>query len=195
MEDDIYLSWEKNHPERAAWTDHVIAELILRMPLLTRASDITEFARNYPSLNEVQQLNVWGELISAVARFESSWNPCNRFKENFPKPDPITGELVVSEGLLQLSYQDVTSHPKLDGLFDWEKDKLLGREDCSKTILDPFRNLTGGVIILSDQVQKYSKIILKSPYWSTLRDPATGKDTRVAEIKAMIKKLPFVNGA
>jgi hypothetical protein len=165
------------------------------MPFLRTASDITEFAPNYASLNEAQQLNVWGELISGVARFESSWNPCDRFKENFAKPDPITGEPVVSEGLLQLSYQDVTGHPKLDGLFDWEKDKLLDRKDCSKTILEPLRNLTGGIIILTDQIQKHSKIILKSPYWSTLRDSDTGKETKVEEIKTMVKKLPFVESA
>jgi len=192
MSDKIHLSWEKNHPERTAWTDHVIAELTPRMKFLGISRDITEFAPNYASLNEAQQLNVWGELISGVARFESSWNPCNRFKENFSKPDPITGEPVVSEGLLQLSYQDITGHPKLDGLFDWEKDKLLDRNDCSKTILDPFKNLTGGIIILADQIQKHSKIILKSPYWSTLRDPDTGENTKVPEIKAMVRKLPFV---
>ena len=186
----IPLSWEKNHPERAAWTAHTLSTLKPHLPDLDIAADITQFAPRYGTLHDDQKLAVWGELISAVAYFESSWNPCSRYKEPMADKDSVTGEPIYSEGLLQLSYQDVKTYSQLHLPFDWNADKLLARDDCSKTILDPLRNLTGGIAILVEQVRKHKAIILKRPYWSTLRDPAAGT-TKVPEIIDMVRKLPY----
>ena len=161
---------------------------------LDGAEDIIEFAPNYADLTDRQKLNVWGEIISAVALFESSWKPCGRFKEELAEPDSVTDEPVVSEGLLQLSYQDLKSYAALHLPFDWQADKLLARTDCSKTILDPLMNLTAGIAILTHLVQKHSRIQIEHPYWSTLRDSAAG-NTKVPEIIEMVKKLPFVKEA
>jgi hypothetical protein len=189
---DTPLSWERGHPERSSWTTHTISVLQTHFTTLDTASDTSQFAPKYHQLSDEQKLVVWGELISAVAFFESSWNPCSRYKEPMSENDSITGEPIYSEGLLQLSYQDVKSYPQLNLPFDWAADKHLLRTDCAKTILDPFRNLTGGISILTYLVSKHRKVILMKPYWSTLRDPATAKTTKVNEIIAMVKKLPFV---
>jgi hypothetical protein len=101
----IPLSWEKNHPERAAWTAHTLSTLKPRLPDLSAAIDITRFAPKYSPLDDDQKLGVWGELISAVIYFESSWKPCSRYKEPMADKDSVTGEPVYSEGLLSLSYQ------------------------------------------------------------------------------------------
>ncbi len=105
--------------------------------------------------------------------------------------DKVTGEPVYSEGLLQLSYQDVLSYPHLGLPFDWNADKVLVRTDCSKTILDPLKNITGGIAILAEQIRRQGMIVLKHPYWSTLGDPSIWTASKVAKIIDMVRKLPF----
>jgi hypothetical protein len=104
--------------------------------------------------------------------------------------DPVTGAHVYSERLLQLSYQDTEGNTELKKLFDWGQDKKLKRDDCSKTILDPLRNLTGGIPILINQVKHHKAIVLKKPYWSTLGDLGVWKNFKVTEIAAMVGKVP-----
>jgi hypothetical protein len=187
------LSWEVHHPERNAWTTHTLATLKPHLAELHTASDIATFAPNYGIATDEEKLAIWGELVSALALKESSWNPCDRYLEKGMGTDPVTGEHVYSEGLLQLSYQDTEGNSELKKLFDWEQDKKLKRDDCSKTILDPLRNLTGGIAILVNQVKRRKAIVLKKPYWSTLGDPSVWKDSKVTEIAAMVGKVP-VNG-
>jgi hypothetical protein len=184
------LSWEVDHPERSLWTTHTLATLKPHLAQLNTATDIAIFALSYAIATDEEKLAIWGELISAVALKESSWNPCDRYLEKGMGTDPVTGEHVYGEGLLQLSYQDTEGNPELKKLFDWEQDKKLKRDDCSKTILDPLRNLTGGIAILVNQVKHHKAIVLKKPYWSTLGDPGVWKDSKVTEIAAMVGKVP-----
>jgi hypothetical protein len=59
--------------------------------------------------------------------------------------DPVTGKQVASEGLLQLSYQDVPNYGSVLKYplckIQWSKDKSLSVTDPKKTILDPYINL------------------------------------------------------
>ena len=101
-----------------------------------------------------------------------------------------------SEGLLQLSYQDMEAHPDLRQLFNWEHDKTLAPTDCSKSILDPFINLSAGIVILADQVRREKAIVLNNPYWSTLGElPKWAKHSKVTEIAAMVGKMPITGKA
>ena len=82
--------------------------------------------------------------------------------------DEVTGLLVRSEGLLQLTYED----SKRYGCdFDWAADKALPSKDPSKTILQPKNNLECGVKILANQIIVQHKSLLSpaSGYWSTLQ--------------------------
>ena len=185
--DSIPLSWEEGHPERAAWTAHTLSTLEPYLDDLDKADDIADFAPKYMNLPDDKKLLVWGELISAVSRFESGWDPCNRTLEDLGT-DEVTHEPVYSEGLLQLSYQDVLSYPDLNLPFDWTRDRPLPRTDCNKSILDPYLNLTGGIAILAEQIREKRKIVVVPGYWSTLGVPTL---TKVPEIIAMIRKLPF----
>jgi hypothetical protein len=187
--EQVKLSWEKNHPERALWTSHTIGTLKPHLQELDIATDIVEFVPKYKDLTDEQRMHVWAELVSGVALFESGWKPCDRFLETKLGIDKLTGEPVYSERLLQLSYQDVLSYPNLP--FDWGADKFLARADCGKTILDPLKNLTGGIALLAQQIRKQHAIVLKHPYWSTLGEPSVWRDSKAAEIRAMVRKLPF----
>jgi hypothetical protein len=70
------LSWEKNHPERKAWStfafELVSAELF---EVLDSAKDAKRICLKYEVLERNQRILVWGELISAMAYFESGWIP------------------------------------------------------------------------------------------------------------------------
>jgi hypothetical protein len=182
----VPLSWEKGHPERKAWSDHtfkIIAELL---PTFDQAEDAERFCPKYHSLTVDQRVNAWGEMFSATAKFESNWNPATQYTESTMGTDPITGRQVVSEGLLQLSYQDITWAKFC--AFDWAKDKNLPL--AQRSITNPLLNLDCGIRIMDRQMKKYKRAIIRANvYWAVLRDG--GRYQKIAEITAMVKKLPF----
>ena len=178
------LSWERDHPARIAWSTFLIAEVTKALPQLEPAKDIEEFYPTYSKADDKRKIAMWAEIIVLIAFYESAWEPCARYHEMGLGNYSITHQPVFSEGLLQLSYQDMDVYPNLS--FDWEKDKSLAPTDCAKTILDPFKNLSAGVQILATQIQTYGRIVLRNHfYWSTLQDPATGKHSRVERMKLL----------
>jgi len=181
------LSWERDHPARIPWSNHLIGEVTKALPQLEPAKDIEEFYPTYTKVADKMKVAMWAEIIVLIAFYESAWEPCARYHEVGLGNDSVTHQPVYSEGLLQLSYQDMDVYENLP--FDWEKDKTLALTDCTKTILDPFKNLSAGVQILATQVQLYGKIVLRNHfYWSTLQDPATGKHSRVERMKLIAAK-------
>lgn len=181
------LSWERDHTFRVPWSEHLITEVTRFFPVLNAAKDIREFYPHYPSVEDAMKIAFWAELFVELAFYESAWNPCARYKETGLGIDPITEQPVYSEGLLQLSYQDENAYPGLP--FDWEKDKLLDPTDCSKSILDPLKNLSAGVRILAAQIDSYGKIVLgKNIYWSTLQDPSVGRHSAVPKIRLIVSR-------
>ena len=99
----------------------------------------------------------------------------------------------MSEGLLQLSYQDALyTDPLKLCRFDWAKDKLLSPTDHAKTIFDPRTNLECGVSIMSLQLVKTGTVLTgegspraKAYYWSTLNNKAgnSGYESFQAQMK------------
>jgi hypothetical protein len=186
------LSWEKSHPERKAWSDFVFS--LIEVDLFSAfdgAKDATRVCPKYAALTKGQKIYVWSELISAVSYFESGWSPTSRMVETTMGTDPVTGKQVASEGLLQLSYQDVPNYGVLLKYpackIDWQKDKALAISDPKKTIFDPAINLECGLRILANQIQKKGNVILSSGvYWSVLKDG--GKYSKVDSIISMIQK-------
>ncbi|MES2963768.1 MAG: murein L,D-transpeptidase catalytic domain family protein [Bdellovibrionota bacterium] len=174
------------------WSQHAY-DLIARegANMLKGTSDIAGFCPNYANLTTNKKISFWVYLVSAMTKYESGFNPVSRMKEPqdvFTKPDPITGEPVYSEGLLQLSYQDKNSYPTLCTEFIWATDKLLSRTDPKKTILNPYKNLTCGIRILNRLVGNKNAISFSSGhYWSVLI--LNGRYTKVTEIKALTNSI------
>jgi hypothetical protein len=184
------LSWEYHHPERSSWTDHAIRYIESVWPKLKKATDITVIRPDYNNLNKKQQINIWAELISAIALPESSWKLNSWMVETTQGNDVITGKPVRSEGLLQLSYQDKRSYPHLPCRFDWHKDKNLGENDITKTIFQPDVNLEMGINILAHQIERKGKILLESGvYWAVMK--IGGKFQKIKQITTMVQNLSF----
>lgn len=182
-------SWEKSVPSRSAWTQIVREVVSNKSPALLRGpGDVEDFCPMYDRLGTQDRLNFWAEFISSVARYESAWSPTSRMIETTMGTDPVTGRQVASEGLLQLSYQDVQWAPYCE--FDWSVDKKYADNDARKTIFDPRKNLNCGIQILDRQVAKKGNIALSSGvYWAVLK--INGKYSKLKEIKASTNALSF----
>jgi hypothetical protein len=186
------LSWESTtHPERTKWSIY-LQDIILNKwnTLLAGADDIETFCPQYYKLDNDQRANAWAALFAGVAKYESSYNPLSRYNETTMGTDPITRQPVYSEGLLQLSYQDIQGFPFCE--FDWNKDKNLSSTDPKKSVLDPYKNLYCGVGIMAKQITRKGLITVSSgAYWSTLK--SGGRYQQISGIAAIVKKLSFCN--
>jgi hypothetical protein len=184
----VPLSWEKFHEERQQWSSYVFKTVEkLFDTSFSVCEDITRFRSDYDSLSRQQKINVWGELICAICKFESGWKPTSWMKENMGT-DPVTGQQVRSEGLMQLSYQDKPNYPNLPCSFDWNADKDLNENDPTKTIFNPEINLEFGINILAEQIRKHKRIALSSHvYWAVIKDG--GKYQRINEIIRIVENL------
>lgn len=167
------LSWEANHPERATWSKQLIDSVKQYKPRLD-AGNPEGFIAGYDRLTPVTQVKFWAELIIAVAKFESGWDPHNIFHE----PPPLG---VDSIGLLQLSYEDETPC-HLDHL-----------NKAGKDLENPLINLRCGLKIFSDLLARDGTVTRlvnqkhrgAAAYWSVIRE---GSGHHLAEIKELTKK-------
>lgn len=77
------LSWEKNFPERKAWSAVVYNLLSSELfPAFNSAKDAEKICPGYSDLSDQERIQVWAELISATSYFESTWNPANLLQQN-----------------------------------------------------------------------------------------------------------------
>ncbi|MFL9835683.1 peptidoglycan-binding domain-containing protein [Chryseobacterium terrae] len=187
----VKLSWEYKVTDAKDWSTFVFKKIDSLFDKFSQCEDIVWFRPDYLSLSRQQQINVWGELISAICKFESGWKPWSYMIETTMKNnDPVTGKKVKSEGLMQLSYQDQPNYPKLTCRFDWEADKNKSDNDKTRTILDPYINLEFGIQILARQIERTKKIAIESGvYWAVIK--LNGKYTHLPEIIKMVKALQF----
>lgn len=180
----VPLSWESpNKPERKLWSAFVLERLTKNFETLDQAVDIERFCRRYERLSKPERINVWGLLVAQMSLHESSWKPTTRMQETTMGVDKITGARIYSEGLLQLSYQDISWMKSCR--FDWDKDRFLGPRDPKKTILDPYRNLECGIDILVRQISRYKRVVMtNNVYWAILREG--GKYSKIAPMSMSI---------
>lgn len=184
------LSWEYKVTEAKDWSTFVFEKVDELFDKFSQCEDITWFRPDYHTLNRKQQINIWGELISAICKFESGWKPWSYMIETTMNNDSVTGKQVKSEGLMQLSYQDQKNYPMLFCRFDWQVDRNKGDNDRTRTILDPYKNLEFGIQILARQVEKTKKIALeKGVYWAVIK--LNGRYTQLSEIIKMVKTITF----
>lgn len=183
------LAWENSSkPERAKWSAYAHQIIEEEYDLLNQVEDATTFCPKFNSLNKGQRINFWGQLVVGMSYYESGWSPVSRMWEKSMGIDEVTGKKVYSEGLLQLSYQDIKWATYCE--FDWNKDKYLPEASPQKTILDPYKNLRCGIKILANQIRRKKEILLTSGvYWAVLiEDSSRGK---AAGIKKYVQKLSF----
>jgi hypothetical protein len=183
------LSWESASDTNKVWSDYTFQIIEGLFADFDKCQDITRIRPDYKSLSRTQKINVWGELISAIALPESGWNPIAEMVETtFKDPDPVTGKPVRSEGLLQLSYQDKVYYPKLPCRFDWNADKDFPVRDIRKTIMNPKINLEFGINVMANQIRRTGKIILTNGvYWSVIRE----NSQKIEPITLMVRNLKF----
>lgn len=149
-----------------------IVELALPPAMLSHQvpRDVRRFCPRFYQLGEADQRAFWAYFFQALAGAEAGLDPTTRVRHTDPEVavvDKVSGRMVRSEGLLQLTYED---QQRYGCDFDWEHDKTLKPDDPDKTILQPKNNLECGVKILDNQIIDQHKPLLSSTsYWSTLR--------------------------
>lgn len=184
------LAWESaSNPQRTQWSEY-LQKIILEdwNSLLPGSDDIESFCPRYNSLDNNQRANAWAQLFVAIAKYESAYNPLSRMQETTMGSDPVTGKAVYSEGLLQLSYQDIQWAKYCE--FSWQADKNLSSTDPKKTILDPYKNLYCGVGIMANQIKSKGSIVVSSGvYWAVIK--SGGKYQQITNIRNIVKSLPL----
>jgi soluble lytic murein transglycosylase-like protein len=169
----IALSWDDS-PERAVWSRALVDAIRARKSDLDAGNPDT-FIPGYAALSADGQVKFWAELVIAIAKYESTWNPHAHFKE----PPPLK---VTSIGLLQIAYEDQK---------EYHFDPPLDRETHS--LENPATNLRCGVAILAQLVSHDGAVVGgkgdhsrgAARFWAVLRG---GKSHRLAAIKALTKK-------
>jgi hypothetical protein len=130
--------------------------------------DVRRFCPRFYQMAELDKRSFWAYFFQALAGAEAGLEPTTRVQHpEVDAKDDVTGRLVRSEGLLQLTYED---QERYGCDFNWEKDRTLAAHDPAKTILQPKNNLECGVKILERQIIAQHKPLLASTgYWATLR--------------------------
>lgn len=187
-ENNVPPLWEAARSDSAGWTTFSYDVVkTYGASLMTGTTDMSNFCPNYFNLSDNLKRNFWVNLISAMVKYESSFNPTTRYVETTMGTDPITGSQVASEGLLQLSYQDSQSYSFCNE-FNWEVDKNLSVNSPQKTIFDPYKNLKCGIRILNRIVYNKKMISFSTGhYWYVLKPVSTA----LPKIKTYTNSLPF----
>jgi len=187
--------WEGHNSNAAQWTLDAQDAISKYAPdLIKGSSDVATFCPKYDRLGTQDRINFWVQLIAAMTKYESSFNPTSRFVESSMSNDPVTGKQTASEGLLQLSYSDGRNYQRVlpAGVceFDYEADKRYSVKDLRRTILNPKNNLTCAIGILNHQVERDHLIAeANGAYWAVIKtDRPTNK---LAQIRAITKALSF----
>lgn len=176
--DADYALWSAANGD-GNWTQ--AAERSVRRTALARQTpnDISQFCPEYVRLDRDTRIMFWVALLSAMAKYESNFDPGLAYTEKFTDG---AGEQVVSRGLLQLSIESA-SQPR----YDCEIARAV-------QLHDPAANISCGVNILSTWVRSDGVIAFKdgeprggARYWSVLRASNPAR----AEISSLTRGLEF----
>jgi hypothetical protein len=153
-----------------AW-DKIVEEVIPASMLSSRVPrDVRQFCPRFYGMALADKRAFWAYFFQALAGAEAGLDPTTRVRHTEPEVavrDAVTGRMVRSQGLLQLTYED---ERRYGCDFDWKADRRLKADDPAKTILQPKNNLECGVKILTQQIIVMHKpLFSNSGYWSTLR--------------------------
>lgn len=197
ISDRLPLAWESSsHPERELWSQYEYSVINTVFDQLDAAQDIKRFCPKYEKLTREQKVETWAQLFVGISYWETGYDPMNHTLEPGQGTDDVTNLPVYSDGLLQLSYDDMDD----DGSgqychFDWAKDKTLAENDIHRTVFNPYINLFCGIHIMAQQVDNYKVAApaSKVAYWSTLTSDST-LHNRVSRVRRTVGNLPFCGG-
>lgn len=191
------IGWSKDY-------DNFLYKLADEYPNLqtVKSSRVKTFC---PNFDKVDKKKFYAALLYGISKPESNYKRATMYLEtSFTYLDNVTGLPVISEGLLQLSYQDSKNYSGCK--FDYEKDQKLHFEDWSKrngktswtatnterTLLDPYVHLHCGLHIV-DRLMNSKKnpdeemAVQLGKYWSTIRN---GKDSQKVIVSQIKSKIP-----
>jgi hypothetical protein len=159
-------------PERNEWTEHTYKQTqnISVTGLMSDLKDAKDFCPAWSNLDLNDRRGFLTVLLSAMAKYESNFDPNSKFEEGF---NDNSGKPVISRGLLQLSVESSNSY------------------DCKVTassLHDPTTNLTCGLRIISRWMvrDKYVGSTVSGShmggarYWSVLRG-SSGSRPKIRE--------------
>jgi hypothetical protein len=153
-----------------AWDAIVEQALPPEMLSMQVPHDVHRFCPRFYQMSDVDKRAFWAYFFQALAGAEAGLNPKTRVRHTEPEvavTDGVSGRLVRSEGLLQLTYED---QKRYGCDFDWEADRALKPNDPARTILQPKNNLQCGVKILTKQIiDQHKPLFARAAYWSTLQ--------------------------
>ena len=167
------------------YSTHVEGSVLKQYPAMVEVANsrMARLCPKWSTLGSSLRAEFWSSLMWAVAGPESSRNRTLIYVESTMSKDPITGYQVRSEGLLQLSYQDVPNYGYKGDDISWSKDKTMAIQDYDsgthygnpkRTILNAYSNLNLGLFIMNKLVVMPSKASKSmedtlGSYWSTLQ--------------------------
>jgi hypothetical protein len=142
--------------------------------LSVNPADLLPVCKNFEKMGKEDRAKVYTYLVSAMARYESSFKPEETYQENF---NDVHGNPVISAGLLQISVESGRGYgcpvTKTEDLFS------------------PTTNLNCGVRILtrwiSNDLLAFTNKKGGARYWSVLRETSSSR----AKILAKLKALPL----
>ncbi|HZY62159.1 MAG TPA: hypothetical protein VFE38_06490 [Edaphobacter sp.] len=152
-----------------AW-DKIVEEAIPASMLSGRVPrDVRHFCPRFYTMDAADKRAFWAYFFQALAGAEAGLNPTSRVRHTEPEvavKDRVTGRMVRSQGLLQLTYED---QRRYGCDFDWKADRRLKPDSPERTILQPKNNLECGVKILERQIiDRHRPLVTRLSYWSTL---------------------------
>jgi Transglycosylase SLT domain len=71
------MQWD-HHPEAASWTSETVLAASSSPLVNVVPSDIAAWCPAYPQAGETERAAFWTGVLSAIARYESTWNPAAR---------------------------------------------------------------------------------------------------------------------
>lgn len=172
----VVLDWQEDHPERAAWTDALLADITANFKSFDIASDAILFCPKYSGLAQTDKVHMWAEVIVWDSNYESSWNPT----EASPDAGTVADKDTWSVGLMQVSVVDQVNWKFLFGY-------------TFTDLKDPIKNLKLATSIMAASIAKHGHLLIASGelglYWSTLHPG--GKYDKSAAIESHTKALSF----
>ena len=171
----VPLSWEVK-PAGKIWSAECYKRAGEVFADLDKAKDIASFHEKYSSGSKDQKINIWCELFSALAKYESSWDPRSSSVDVGDREKRNT----YSIGLLQGSVVDQANY-KLGTSYTYEQ------------FLEGPPAIHVGVLTMARQIRLCGSVVL--PNASSCRNWAVllegNKYQKIEFIRAMVRRLPL----
>ena len=138
------MQWD-HHPEGGEWTESTMVAVSTKDPLLSERvpADIQTWCPGYAEATLDERRAFWTGLLSAVARYESTWNPrasggggrwiglmqiSPRSAANYGCEATSVGELKDGEQNLECAVEIMSTQVAKDGLVAGGGDRGIGRD-------------------------------------------------------------------